>query len=637
RLKDAQKLSKIASWQIDIKSKRINFSPEIISLFNNNLSNSISFEDYFKINVSDGATSFEDTFYTLLNQKKQFKTIHHFLFKDGSEYFVEVIGHTAVNKNNEAEIVGTYRDITEQYKIDEALKNSEERYKLLFEHNPTMYFTISENNKIISINQFGLEYLEYAESEVLNQPLISLYHIEDEKKAIRNIELLKQSYTNFWQWEIRKKKKNGEIFWAKETGRVAKNKAGKNIYLVISEDISDEVASRELIKTKQNELVLAKNLAEAAAKEKQQFASIMSHEIRSPLNAVIGITNLLLLEDPKPEQIEELNTLKFAGENLLLLVNDILDFNKIEAGKLQLEKTAININLLIKNLCNTYQYKANEKHIKLNSRVDAELPEIVFGDPTRIAQILTNLLSNAIKFTENGFVELALRKMKNDNPDFIKIRFEVADSGIGIPKEKHHLIFESFSQANTDTNRRFGGTGLGLTITKKLVELHQSEIYLQSEVGKGTTFYFDLILEAEGSKILKKIGGSKNTPAKDLIGKRILLVEDNAFNQLVAIKFLEKWEVKVDVADNGLIALKKLETNTYDLILMDIQMPEMNGVECTHAIRQSDNENIKNIPIVAFTAAADTEKDKMIAEGMNDSISKPFNPTELFNKILQFV
>jgi len=360
----------------------------------------------------------------------------------------------------------------------------------------------------------------------------------------------------------------------------------------------------------------------------------MSHEIRSPLNAVIGITNLLLLEDPKPEQIEELNTLKFAGENLLMLVNDILDFNKIEAGKLQLEKTAIALKSLVKNLHNTFQYKADEKNIELKSNVDIDLPETILGDPTRIAQILTNLLSNAIKFTEHGFVELSLRKMKSTEEGFVKVRFEVADSGIGIPKNKHHLIFESFSQANTDTNRKFGGTGLGLTITKKLIQLHKSEIYLQSEEGKGTTFYFDLLLEIDNNNSLQESEKYIKKRTKDLVGRKVLLVEDNAFNQLIAVKFLEKWEAKVDVADNGLIALKKIETNSYDLVLMDIQMPEMNGIECTHAIRKSKNEKIKNLPIIAFTAAADTETDKMIAEGMNDSISKPFNPDELFKKIL---
>jgi PAS domain S-box-containing protein len=630
RLKNAHKLSKMATWQIDIKTQRINFSEEVVDLFDNKLKTSLRLEDYFKLNSASDEAPFKEKFYSHFNQKNHFKTINHFLFEDGSSYFVEIIGRYL----DDAEMVGTIRDITEQYKIDEALKESEERYKLLFDHNPTMYFTIDESNKLLSVNQFSLDYLGFKLNEVINENFTLLYPEEEEKKAIRNVELLKHSYSNFWQWEILKKKKNGSVFWAKETGRVAKNKAGKNIYLIISEDISEEVENRELIKTKQKELIQAKNAAEAAAKEKQQFASIMSHEIRSPLNAVIGITNLLLLEDPKPEQIEELNTLKFAGENLLMLVNDILDFNKIEAGKLQLEKTVIQLKSLVKNLHNTFQYKANEKNITLRSNVDNDLPETVLGDPTRIAQILTNLLSNAIKFTENGFVELSLRKMKSTEDGFVKVRFEVADSGIGIPKNKHHLIFESFSQANTDTNRKFGGTGLGLTITKKLIQLHKSEIYLQSEEGKGTTFYFDLLFEIDNNITFNESGKNIKTRTKDLVGKKVLLVEDNAFNQLIAVKFLEKWEAKVDVADNGLIALKKIEANSYDLILMDIQMPEMNGIECTHAIRKSNNEKIKNLPIIAFTAAADTETDKMIAEGMNDSISKPFNPDELFKKIL---
>ncbi|MFM2048012.1 MAG: hypothetical protein RI955_558, partial [Bacteroidota bacterium] len=637
RLLEAQKMLKTGTWRFNTETKIFQLSSEIRELLNNNLPLVLTDKEYFTYINPAIRNKFVEKFHSVIEEKRHFKTINNYLFADGSEFFVEIVGHPATAKNDETEFVGTFRDITKEHKKDVALKESEERFRLLFEHNPAMYFTLDEKGIILSVNQFGIDYLGYSKEELVGVHVSKVFHHDDLHKGARNLEILKQSHENFWQWEIRKVKKSGEMIWVKETASIAKNKTGNNIFLIICEDITTEIENRELIKIKQKELIQAKEIAEEAAKEKQQFASIMSHEIRTPLNAVIGITNLLLMENPKPEQVQELNTLKFAGENLLLLVNDILDFGKIEAGKVALESTPFNLQSLIKNIKNSYTYIATEKGILLKSTIDENLPTFVLGDPTRLSQILTNLISNAIKFTDSGFVEIVLRKMKTINNNEVKVRFEITDSGIGIPKDKHHLIFESFSQANADTNRKFGGTGLGLTITKKLIELHQSTIQLQSELGKGATFYFDIIFEMANDFMKKNEPSHPLVETKDIIGKHILVVEDNAFNQLVAIKFLEKWQANVDVADNGLIALKKLDNKRYDLILMDIQMPEMNGIECTHAIRKNDNEQIKNIPIIAFTAAPDADKEKMIAEGMNDCISKPFNPTELFNKILQFI
>ncbi|MEY2830041.1 MAG: hypothetical protein RIQ33_1899 [Bacteroidota bacterium] len=637
RLLEAQQILKTGTWQYNIANHQLELSAEIANLLNQNLPQKLKAEEYFKYINPAVRQKFITKFNEQINQRLPFKAINNFLFKDGSEFFVEIVGQPISAHPSEIIYHGTFRDITEEYKKDAALKDSEERFRLVFEHNPSMYFTVDEQSIILSVNQFGIDYLGFDSNELVGQPITKLFYADDVTKAIRNIEILKLSHEKFWQWEIRKVKKNGSVIWVKETARMVKDKTGKNIFLIICEDISTDIENRELIKAKQAELLIAKERAEDAAKEKQQFSSIMSHEIRTPLNAVIGITNLLLMENPKPEQVTELNTLKFASENLLLLVNDILDFNKIESGKIELEKIPFNVSSLIKNIKNSYQYKANEKGIAFNSSIDEDLPDFVLGDPTRLSQILTNLISNAIKFTENGFVEIMLRKMKAIADDYIKIRFEISDTGIGIPKNKHAAIFESFSQASVDTNRKFGGTGLGLTITKKLIELHQSNIFLQSEVGKGTTFYFDIEFkitdQVANENIIKILSNDK----KDLNGRKILVVEDNAFNQLVAVKFLEKWNVEVDVAENGLIALDKIKTHNYDLILMDIQMPEMNGIEATAAIRNMEDEQLKNIPIIAFTAAADSESEKLIAQGMNDCVSKPFNPTELFNKILQHI
>jgi CheY-like chemotaxis protein len=362
----------------------------------------------------------------------------------------------------------------------------------------------------------------------------------------------------------------------------------------------------------------------------------MSHEVRTPLNAVIGMTNILLMDNPRPNQIEELNTLKFAAENLLVLVNDILDFSKIESGKVILENISFDLPLLVNNLKNSYHFNASDKGIKINSIIDENIPSQILGDPTRLSQILNNLVSNAIKFTEVGFVDISIRKLEEDSKR-ISIRFEISDSGIGIAPEKHQSVFDSFSQANSDTTRKYGGTGLGLTITKKLIELHNSQIFIESEIGKGSTFYFDISFELSNDKDVK-IVSFDDLDSNKLKDKKILLVEDNPFNQLIARKFLEKWHAIVETADNGIFALEKLTVNKYDLILMDIQMPEMDGIETTKAIRKHRDISLQKIPIIALTAVAmENDKEKLLKDGMNDYISKPFNPNELFKKITKYM
>ncbi|MEY4875529.1 MAG: hypothetical protein RL708_678, partial [Bacteroidota bacterium] len=571
------------------------------------------------------------------SKNQSFKIINHLCFDDGSYKYVEIIGNPTSYQKNNKNFNGTFRDITDDWMKDAALKDSEEKFKLLFDSNPTIYFTLDENGFIISINQFGIDYFGYTKDEIVGHHVSKVFYTEDAKKAMKNLELLKYSSNDFLQWEIRKVKKTGEIIWVKETARLAKSRHGKSVYLIVCEDITSEILNRNLIRKKQQELMGAKEKAEEAALEKQQFASIMSHEVRTPLNAVIGMTNILLMDNPRDNQIQELNTLKFAAENLLMLVNDILDFSKIESGKVNLEKITFDLPIMVNNLKNSYQFKADEKGIKINLIVDESIPHQLLGDPTRISQILNNLVSNAIKFTEIGFVDISIRAIQQLNGS-VKIRFEIADSGIGIPMEKHQSIFDSFSQANSDTTRKYGGTGLGLTITKRLVELHNSKIFIDSDLGKGTTFYFDIDFIVSFEKLLPIINFNDYSDTK-IAGKRILLVEDNPFNQLIATKFLAKWNAIVDTAENGKIALEKLNSNSnYDLILMDIQMPVMDGIATTKAIREHQDISLQSIPIIALTAVAmENDKEKLLKDGMNDYLSKPFNPTDLYKKIIQLL
>ncbi len=387
-------------------------------------------------------------------------------------------------------------------------------------------------------------------------------------------------------------------------------------------------------KRAEQNLIIAKQKAEEAAIAKQQFLSTMSHEIRTPLNAVIGMTHLLLQEDPREDQLEYLNALKFSGENLLVLINDILDFSKIDAGKVFFEEISFNIKELLNGIKQTFIYRAEEKGLKLMVRVDPGIADFVLGDSTRLNQVLTNLIGNAIKFTEKGWVKIEITFVKETN-QLVEIEFSVEDTGIGIPANKLEYIFESFTQAGTDTTRKYGGTGLGLAISRKLLELQNSELKVESAPGKGSRFFFTLTFKKSRKKTTKVLTMDMEEKFNQLKGKRILHVEDNEVNQIVAEKLLVKKGMEVNHAGNGNEALKKLAKNEYDLILMDLHMPEMNGYEAAQVIRNSSDPKIRSIPIIAITASVMIEVQEKVKEsGMNDFILKPFNPNELYQKIM---
>ncbi|MFA5404125.1 MAG: ATP-binding protein [Ignavibacteria bacterium] len=370
---------------------------------------------------------------------------------------------------------------------------------------------------------------------------------------------------------------------------------------------------------------------------KAQFLSNMSHEIRTPLNAIIGLSNLMISDDDIDDRKREnLKAIKFSADHLHAIINDILDFSKIEAGKISLETIDFNIRELIENASKTLELKATEKKLYLKASVDKCIPEILIGDPVRLNQIIINLVGNAVKFTEEGGVEIKVDVDKKDNGN-ISLNFKVCDTGIGISQSKIKNIFESFTQAYVDTTRKFGGTGLGLAITKKLVEMQGGEVIVESKVGKGSIFSFSIsfgISDKQNIEEKKVIQIHRN-----LSGIKLLLAEDNVMNQFFAKQLFLKWEIKVDVANNGIEAVELLKKNDYDIVLLDLQMPEMNGFEVIEVIRniKSDVRN-HNIPVIALTAdiSPDT-KEKVNSSGMNDIVLKPFEQHELCSKISKFI
>lgn len=379
--------------------------------------------------------------------------------------------------------------------------------------------------------------------------------------------------------------------------------------------------------------VTTQKLAEAEAKAvtiaKDHFLSSVSHEIRTPLNSVIGMSYLLLQDETRSEQKEKLNILKFSAEHLLGLLNNILDFSKIDNQKIIFETENVDLRQLVSNIKNLNQQEAEKRNTSVKTLIDDDVPNYILGDPIRLGQILNNLVSNAVKFTANGRVTIELMVSNKTDKD-ISIDFSVTDTGIGIAQDNQERIFDMFSQARTDTTRKFGGTGLGLAITKRLLQLMNSEIKVSSTLGLGSKFYFTLTLPMSDktNSLLNPVVMLENENL--LKGRKILLVEDSNFNIIVAKRFLEMSQVEVDVAETGFEGVKKAKENKYDLVLMDLQLPDIDGYEAAKEIRRFNTQ----IPIVALTAMVQTDiSQKLYDFGMNDYILKPFNPDSLKIKI----
>ncbi|HRH66077.1 MAG TPA: ATP-binding protein [Bacteroidia bacterium] len=390
----------------------------------------------------------------------------------------------------------------------------------------------------------------------------------------------------------------------------------------------------ELQKTNSELSITRDNLIETQ-KFRQQFLANMSHEIRTPMNAIVGLTNLLIKSPLNEQQEKYLNVIKKSGGNLLVIINDILDLAKIESGKMELESVPFPFVSAIHNITTILGLKAEEKGIKMEQIIGDGVPEFVVGDETRITQVIMNLAGNAIKFTEKGAVTISVVPEHTNGSDVV-IRIGIRDTGIGIPADKIDTIFESFGQASSDTTRKFGGTGLGLTISKQLVEMHGGDLKVQSEPGKGSEFYFT-IRYAIASKP-KEDNLDELATSHDLSNIKILLVEDNEFNQMVAVDTLNDIfpEVKVEVAVDGQDALDKLKENNYSFIFMDIQMPGMDGYETTRQIRKLQDPVKKNIRICAMTANVTREEiDECVASGMNDYMMKPFSTEILREKVIR--
>lgn len=388
---------------------------------------------------------------------------------------------------------------------------------------------------------------------------------------------------------------------------------------------------RDISQRKENEAELVR-----LQKAKEQFLANMSHEIRTPINGIVGMANLLGQNTSTEERETYLSAIKHSAENLTVIINDILDLAAIESGKLRFEKIAFNLKDFLPSLISTFTYQAREKRIAMEYQIDENLNKILLGDPVRLNQILINLISNAVKFTHTGSIKINCSAEKEQKGS-CWVRIEVIDTGVGIPSEKLNTIFESFSQADASVTRKYGGTGLGLTIVKQLVELQKGSISVKSQEHAGSVFTVHIpykVGKASDRSISspKNAKALKNAKASQLF---VLLVEDNDINRLYAKSILKNWNCFTETAENGLVAIEKIKNQEYDVVLMDIQMPVMDGYETTKAIRMMDGPQ-RNVPILALTAnATKADVDRCIAAGMNDYLPKPFTPDDLYRKLFK--
>jgi PAS domain S-box-containing protein len=522
------------------------------------------------------------------------------------------------------------KDIHDEYQAKEDLQQSEEKYRRLVEESTEIIFSLTETFLLYYVSPNVKQFLGYESADVIGRSIFEFLHPDDLNVFVALLDETKDFLAQHQFLEYRLKHINGDYRVFNSNGKLIEAKNGiHRHYTGVARDISR-------LKETQRELVLAKEKAEQASQVKSQFLSVMSHEIRTPMNAVIGMAHFLMEEDPRPDQLENLRTLEFSAQSLMVLINDILDYNKIDSGKMELEHEPFELRHIIHHIVHAHSFPASEKSLKVSCEIDGSIPHTLVGDSLRIGQIINNLLSNAIKFTETGFVKISVfREFTQGRKTDIRFVFE--DSGIGIPDSKKDVIFEAFTQASSSTSRRYGGTGLGLAIVKRLVELFGGDIEVRDRRGGGSVFEFTLPMEFID---LQKVEAERElhiSNQRSLEKAFILVAEDNAVNQILIRKFLVKWNVgHLVITSDGQEALDQFDAGDFGLVLLDLQMPVLDGFGVARAIRNHPDKAKRRVPLLALTAASMNEvREEMYLSGMNDFIPKPFTPELLLEKILK--
>lgn len=626
QLSEAQKIAHLGNWEWDLPSDQVIWSDEMYRIHG-----LIPGEIFPTYQVVRGFTHLEDRMNfdekvkKCREEKIPYDIEYRVLRRDGTSRMLVGSGKAICNSEGQTvKLFGICQDITERKKTTDALK-------ALIDFSPLSTIVTTADGKIEVWNHASERIFGWKEKEVLGRdmPFVTEDQLAESKeifgKVLRGQRLIGHEVT-------RRRKDGAEIVISQSAVPLIDARGEAYGVLEVLADITKQKAN-EL------EIIRARELADRATLAKSEFLAHMSHEIRTPINGVIGMTGLLLDTELTVEQRDYADMVRLSADNLLTLINDVLDFSKIEAGKLDLEIIDFDLEHLLYDLERTLGFAAAKKGIRLVKSISPKITHLIYkSDPGKLIQILTNLTNNAIKFTSKGQVSikvLPLETIGETIGEKVKLKFQITDTGIGIPENAMGRLFKAFSQADKTTTRKFGGTGLGLSISKQLVNMLGGEIGVESIEGKGSTFWFTLTLEKGKLIAIRKLETTKKAvlqPSEKRI--RILLAEDNSINQLVAMKMLQKHGYYVDAVANGLEAIDALRTIPYDLVLMDCQMPELDGYEATRIIRKSKTLTAPLVPIIAMTANAMTgDREKCLSAGMDDYVTKPVKAQDLISAI----
>jgi PAS domain S-box-containing protein len=647
KLSEAQKLSHIGSWEWDVEKNVVNWSDELYRIFGLKKEEfNASFEGYMDCIHPEEKESVQKIIGGAFYGCHSFNFYHRILLPDKTVRTIHSIGEVIQDEDgNASKMVGTAQDVTERVSEEELKK-----LVLAATQSNNSVIIADKNGKIEWVNEGFTQLTGYTMNEVLNT-----YGEAMRKGSENGLSSLKESFSLLLKnkqpitYENKNISKQGKEYWVITTLTPVFAKNGELVRIIaIDSDITqrkqmeeelltaNKIAEHSLWKGNRalTELMQAKKELEESMKVKEQFLANMSHEIRTPMNAIIGFTDLILKTKLEREQQQYIAAIKTSGENLLVIINDILDFSKLQSGNITLEEIEMHLGKLVPALVEFMLPKSVEKNIKLSAKIDKNIPECLIGDPTRLNQILLNLVGNAIKFTAKGEVKITVDLLSKTNTHAI-VKFSVSDTGIGISNDKLSYVFQGFTQASNSTTRKYGGTGLGLTIVKQLIELQGGSVSVMSEEGKGSVFTFQIDFKMGADQTIERIQEPDENVDDHIPDLNILLVEDNLLNQILATKVLNDWKWSVQVAENGVLALKQIDKTNFDLVLMDIQLPEMDGYEATRNIRQNADPIKSGVPIIAMTAHAMAgESEKCIHAGMDEYVSKPFDAKALYNKII---
>jgi PAS domain S-box-containing protein len=567
--------------------------------------------------------------------RKPFITEHLYYDADDQPGYVEIHAYPIFDdQGNVVRIIEYCLDITPRKQAEKSLWDASEKFRTIINASPIAVLVFDNLEGNISMwNPAAEQIFGWKEQEVLGtfNPIVP----EGKKEEFLAIHKRVQQGEVFSGVEIRRKKRDGSLTELSLFTAPLRNSESK-IYGVMA--MLEDISSR---KAAEKELQEAKKAAEAANRAKSEFLANMSHEIRTPLNAITGMTRLLLETRLDEEQRDYAETIQLSSELLLAVLNDILDFSKIDAGKMELDKVDFNIKQTVEDVIKIMGVSAQNKNIDLLYHIEPDLDICFQGDRNRLRQILINLVNNAIKFTPKGHVRITVQHaivQNNLSDNHCTLHFEITDTGVGIPKDRINRLFQAFSQADSSTTRKYGGTGLGLVISKALVEMMNGQIGVDSEEGKGTRFWFTAVLEksvkCDVSSVMKEYNLNTFHLTPDIFPhSTILLAEDNEFNRKVAQGILKNLKFAVDAVSDGKEAIRAVQTKAYDLVLMDVQMPEMDGIEATRHIRK-----FSDIPIIAMTAhAMQSDRQHCLDAGMNDYLTKPIQPEELLRVIEKYL